>query len=234
VQDVLGIREEVVELRQLAIGDVRLVPSRDRWNPVAAVVVADVALPPGISPVRTTLRLPLPNLYGFAASVSVAFVPAPLTLGRDGRPVPFCLPLAAGAVGAHREYLVDLREHRDDLAGAHYLCMTPTTDPRAPFRHSSMAAFVVALLEYLRRPSPAVRRDLSLARELWEETGDAWWLIRIGHLHDGLGETEAATATFAAGSEQFPGRPEFGALLERARSRYAAGGSSAAARQRAS
>jgi hypothetical protein len=64
---------------------------------------------------------------------------------------------------------------------------------------------------------PVVRRDLSLARERWERTGDAWWLIRIGHLQEGLGNAEAAIATFAAGSEQFPGRPEFGALLERAR-----------------
>jgi hypothetical protein len=219
VQDVLAIRSEVAELRRLALGDLRLVRSCDRWNPVAAVLVSDVRLPPAVSPARTTLRLPLPNLYGFAASLSVAFIPVPLTVRGDGRPVPFCLPLAADAIGVHRDYLVDLRENGGELAGAHYLCMTPATDPRAPFRHASMASFVVALLEYLRAPVQVVRRDLSIARERWEHTCDAWWLIRIGHLQDGLGDAEAAIATFAAGSEQFPGRPEFSALLERARTR---------------
>ena len=214
MQDLLCISEEVAELRQMEIGDVSLALSKERWNPVAAVVVAEVATPPGISPARTTLRLPLPNLYGFAASVSVAFVVEPLTLGRDGRVVPFCLPLAAGAASAHREYLVDLRERRDDLAGVHYLCMTPTTNPRGPFRHSSITAFVVALLEYLRAPEDAVRQDLALARDLWDETGDAWWLIRIGHLQDGRGETDAARATYEAGAEMFPGRSEFRTLLE--------------------
>jgi hypothetical protein len=170
-------------------------------------------MPPGLTPPQLDLRVPLPDLYGFGASASVVLLDsAPLA---EGHPVPFCERLTDELLAQHAPYFADIRANPTELRLKFYLCITPTQAAGDRFCHVSLPSFLGALLAFLRAPRATVGRELALCQELWQETRESRWLLRIGHLHEGLGEVERAQMTYAAGARRYPGRPEFAALLGR-------------------
>lgn len=217
MQNCVALAAEVAELESGGFSSVAVVTSPERWNPVAAVVLRDVELPPGLTPSQTHLRIPIPDLYGFATSASVVLLDEVL-YARDAddiRPVPFCEPLTAALVQRHRPFFADLRARRPNPPAGHFLCLAPGLHPRARFRHAPLAAFLDGLLHYLGAPRELLRCELDICADRWKSSGEAWWLMRIGHIHEGLGEPARAREAYAAGAARYPGRPEFRALLAR-------------------
>lgn len=217
MQNCVALAAEVADLRSRGFGAVAVVTSPERWNPVAAVVLRDVGLPPGITPRRADLRVPIPNLYGFATCASVVLLSDLLYANDAGnvRRVPFCEPLTAELVRRHRPFLADLRTPGAKPPAANFLCLTPAFDPRARFRQPPLTAFVDGLLDYLGAPYDLLRGELGVCTGMWRDSGEASWLMRIGHIHEGLGEPARAREAYAAGVARYPGRPEFRALLAR-------------------
>jgi hypothetical protein len=219
VQNCVALAAEVAELESRGFGTVAVVTSPERWNPVAAVVLRDVELPPGPTPPQTDLRIPIPNLYGFATSASVVLLNEVLYSkdGDDVWPVPFCEPLTAALVQQHRPFFADLRAHCPNPPAGNFLCLATGLHPRARFRHAPLAAFVDGLLHYLGAPRELLRRELDICTDIWKSSGEAWWLMRIGHIHEGLGEPARAREAYATGASRYPGCLEFRALLARVR-----------------
>jgi hypothetical protein len=217
MQNCVALAAEVAELESRGFGAVAVVRSAERWNPVAAVVLPDVELPPGLTPRQTDLRIPIPNLYGFATSACVVLLNEVLYTkdADDVWPVPFCEPLTATLVQQHRPFFADLRAHRPNPPAGNFLCLTPALHPQARFRHAPLPAFVDGLMHYLSAPRELLRRELDICADIWKSSGEAWWLMRIGHIHEGLGEPTRAREAYAAGASRYPGRPEFRALLAR-------------------
>jgi hypothetical protein len=217
VQSCVALAAEVAGLEARGFGTVAVVTSAERWNPVAAVVLQDVELPPGLTPRCADLRIPIPNLYGFATSASVVLLSEVLySTDADGVwPVPFCEPLTAALVQRHRPFFVDLRAHRPNPPAGNFLCLAPALHPRARFRHAPLSAFADGLLHYLGAPRELLRRELDICAGIWKSSGEAWWLMRIGHIHEGLGEPARAREAYATGASRYPGRLEFRALLAR-------------------
>jgi|SRR5450631_462472 hypothetical protein len=217
MQNCVALAVEVTELQSRGFGTVAVVASPERWNPVAAIVLRGVELPPGITPHRADLRIPVPNLYGFATSASVVLLNKVLYAKEAGevRPVPFCEPLTVALVQRHRPFFADLRAPRSKPPAGNFLCLAPALNLQARFRHAPLAAFVDGLLHYLGASRELLRRELDLCADMWRNSGDAWWLMRIGHIHEGLGEPTRAREVYATGASRYPGRPEFRALLAR-------------------
>jgi hypothetical protein len=209
------------DLRRLPAGRVEVVGSGDRWNPIAAMVLRQLALPDAVTPRLADVRLPVPNLYGFAANPSVVLFDAPLyerdPQAPDGRrPVPFCRRLEPWDVAVHRPYYVDLRRHGPVLLGRPFVCLSPGGRPDS-YRHLPLAELVEHLLRYLERPTHWTRRQLAAFREQWDGTGAADALLWLAHAHEGLREYRRAAALYEQGRARFRGRPEFAALARRAR-----------------
>jgi len=197
--------------RGLTVGVVR---SPERWNPVAAVTISGLDLPAGISPDTADLRIPVPNLYGFAAGATVVLLDR-LLHAEDGgrlRPVPFCDPLTPPLAAHHRPYFADLRGRQPE---PYFLCLGTGSVVPSRFRHRPLDEFVDGLLDYLRAPFAALRAELDMCEHIWRTSGDARWLIRIGHLQEGLGDRAAALSSYSEGRDRFPGRPEFRDLVAR-------------------
>jgi hypothetical protein len=218
VQNQLALADN---LRRLPAAQVEVIGSGDRWNPVAAVVVRRLALPDAVTPPLADVRLPVPNLYGFAANPSVVLFDSPLherdpQAPDDRRPVPFCRRLERFDLAVHRPYYVDLRRHGPALLGRPFLCLSPGGPP-ARYRHLPLAELVEHLLRYLERPTHFTRRQLAAFQEQWHATGAADALLWLAHAHEGLGEYRRAAALYEQGRARFRGRLEFAALARRAR-----------------
>lgn len=87
------------------------------------------------------------------------------------------------------------------------------------FCHIPLPAFVDALLDYLRTPYRTLRHELLSCEDRWLETEHPSWLIRLGHLQEGLGHLSAAVRTYRHGAARFPYRPDFPRLHARAQVR---------------
>jgi hypothetical protein len=213
VQNRPALREEIDRLRDrgLAVG---VLDSPERWNPVAAVTISGLAMPAGVEPAAADLRIPVPNLYGFAACATVVLLDEML-YARDGaqmRPVPFCDPLTPALVGRHRPYFAELRTRAPE---PYFLCLGAGPVGPARFRHVPLERFVDGLLDYLTAPFALLRAELDTCEHIWRTSGAADWLIRIGHLREGLGDRAGAHRAYAEGFARFPGRPEFRDLVAR-------------------
>jgi hypothetical protein len=213
VQNRPALSEEIGRLRDRGL-TVDELGSAERWNPVAAVTIRGLDLPAGIAPVRADLRIPVPNLYGFAACATVVLLEEML-LARDGselRPVPFCDPLTPALAGRHRPYFVELRARPP---APYFLCLGPAPAGAARYRHVPLDGFLDGLLDYLRAPFAHLRAELDMVEHIWRSSGSAQWLIRLGHIREGLGDRAGALSAYAQGLDRFPGRTEFRELVAR-------------------
>jgi hypothetical protein len=227
VQDCLALQTEIPQVQALGVCDgVAVVPSKEVRNPVAAVLLRDFGLPDVISPARVDLRIPIPDLYGFASSASVVLFDRPLLEineaegQREGdatlnRRVPFCEPITSEAWEVHRPYLTDFRCHPSEILHLYYLCLTPLWSAGSGYQHTTLSQFVRYLHQYLQAPTLSLERDAQICEDEWAATGEAWWLLRAAHIYEGLGRFELARETCVKGHRVFPARKEFPRLLGR-------------------
>jgi hypothetical protein len=212
MQNVADLRREITRLRTAMAGraqSVRVVPSPESWNPVAAVELVDLNLPAGITPSRVTLRIPLPDLYGFACSAAVGITETPLTCAGPAGPVrvPFCVRADAATLAAQRPFYADLRARGDELAGRYTICVTPAQLP-ARFQHLPLPEFVDALLRYLADPVGAVQAEIERTTRTALTGGTTVVeVLRLAHLLDGIGERDEAARLLERGTELFPDDP---------------------------
>jgi hypothetical protein len=121
VQDCLALLTELRQLRDREVYNaVEVVLSGERWSPIAAVLLKGCRLPEVIQPEQSDLRIPIPDLYGFATSASAVLFPS--TLGEadeqgEVRPVPFCEDLGPENLPPNRPYFSDLRAHGEQTRG---------------------------------------------------------------------------------------------------------------------
>lgn len=219
MQDCLALLTELRQLRDRGVYNaVEVVLSGERWSPVAAVLLSGCRLPEVIQPEQSDLRIPIPDLYGFATSASVVLFPSTLFEADEQgevRPVPFCEDLGPENLPPNCPYFSDLRAHGEQLEGMAYLCLNPIWSPQDGFYHTPLPAFVQYVLDFLEGPHALVENDLDYCQEQWAISRDPWWLIRIGYIHEGLGDLDQARQMYLQGEEAFPGRKEFAALAHR-------------------
>lgn len=213
MQNLVLIREETRALDALCAGTT-LVPSAERWSPVAAVRCHGVDLPDAVRPRRVDLDILLPDLFGFATDASVVVFDEPLVRA-DGGPVPFHAPLPADSVTQLAPFLPALRSPDRDVVDRPHLCLLPESGPPDHYRHLPLPDFVGRLLEYLSAPVEGSEADLAACRRAWELTGDPWWLRRLGHALDGLGRTADALEAHRTGQRLFPHLDDFRREVQR-------------------
>lgn len=207
MQSYAAILAEVTELREtIPCAGVDIIPSNEPWNPVAAVVIRQVQLPAAIRPRTVDLRIPIPNLYGFAVSAGVAITSVPLMEETaDGlRVVPFCVPAEHTTLEKQRGYFVDVRENYELLLQGFSTCVTPADMPEY-FVHITLRQMVEFLLGFLGSPTQAVREELARLRGLVETNGpSAFLLMSIAHAHEGLREYDRAIEVLDDATSLYP------------------------------
>lgn len=220
MQDCLALQAEILHIAELNICDgVQIISSEEDWNPIAAVLLKGFNLPPSINPSMIDLRIPIPDLYGFTTSASVLLTDEMLLERTDEHglsQVPFCRSLQREDIQDHENYFVDLREQREWAPEMFYLCITPIDQTSAKgFKHISLYQFTNYLLDYLASPRATLLSDLDFSMNQWQQTNDGWWLLRIGHIYEGLNEIGKARDAFLLGENLFPSQKEFSLKLRR-------------------
>ena len=197
MQSCAALNNELRDLRaSFPCSGVTVVRSRERWNPISAVVVNSARLPSTITPDTIDVRIPIPNLYGFAVSANIAVVAQPLQERVAGscdlRPVPFCSRTADYILDVQREYYVDVRENREALVDKYSVCVTPKILPYR-YVHIPLTDFMSSLLIYLTAPTTAVVAELGECQEMLARQGpDPSLLLRMSHMYEGLSDYTAA------------------------------------------
>jgi hypothetical protein len=164
------------------------------WNPISAVILNGLRLPSVITPQTIDLRIPIPNLYGFAVSAGIGVTSEILyeRADRGLRPVPFCSKITERIIDVQTEYYVDVRENSAMLMGQNSICVTPAALPPY-FIHLKINDFLSQLLEYLSSPSTKVKNALSESEiALQSRPNDPFLWLRVAHLYEGLQEYSAA------------------------------------------
>lgn len=187
-----------LELRALSeyapCSKISIARSSERWNPVSAVILNGLRLPSAITPQTIDLRIPIPNLYGFAVSSGIGVTSEMLYERADCglRPVPFCSKITERVIDLQAEYYVDVRENSAMLVGRNSICVTPAVLPPY-FVHLKIDHFLSQLLEYLSSPSMKVKNALSECEiALQCQPNDPFLWLRVAHLHEGLQEYSTA------------------------------------------
>lgn len=213
MQDVLRLRAELAELaRAPGHEGVEAVLSGERWNPLAAAVVAGLRLPPGLTPEKVDLRVPIPNLYGFASSAYVVLLREPIALDGGRAPLPGLHRLEDRCIANHRWKFVDFRERPGWDGPLHTFFLTPAWNPEG-FVHVPLAEFLGRVRDFLRDPRGHYAADLRACEARWRETREPWWLVRIVQLLIELGDVDRAREVARESRDRLPGRREFAALL---------------------
>jgi hypothetical protein len=91
------------------------------------------------------------------------------------------------------------------------------------FQHVPLFEFVPYFLAFLEQPHENTVRDLEFCQARWNGSGDPQWLLRLGHIFEGLEQYEQALQVFEYGQSSFPGRREFSQLANRAKERWGEG-----------
>jgi hypothetical protein len=212
MQNVADLRRELTDLRSMVATTARavtVVPSPEPWNPVAAVELADLQLPAGITPPQTTLRIPIPDLYGFASSAAVGITEVSLAckVGDTTRAVPFCVAANVSTLAAQQAFYADVRAHGDTLHGRYTVCVTPAVLPKR-FTHLPLPDFLEALMDFLADPMGAVQSEIEQsAQDALAKGTTAVDVLRLAHLLDGVGEHEEALRLLERGADLFPDSP---------------------------
>ncbi len=212
MQSVRDLEAEAADLsKELGsqIHDMTLARSSEPWNPISAVELTGVTLPATVQPNLVDLRIPIPDLYGFASSAAVAITATRLELNMHGRirPVPFCAEVTAAVIDQQRWFYVDVRENSDLLLHRHTLCVTPSELPRI-FSHLPLKGFVEALLAYLDDPVGAVESEIAnLVNGINTAGADVDHVLRLAHLLEGLAQHGDSLIVIDKGLALFPGNP---------------------------
>jgi hypothetical protein len=191
---------------ELDCGGVDIVYSTSPWSPVAAVITRSIRLPSTVSPSVIDLRIPIPDLYAFATSATIAVSTCEVReTGNANKVVPFCERIDEVILALQATYFVDVRENAKQLLTNYSLCATPSALPER-FEHTSLQMFLKHLLYYLREsPTEAVTRERdSLRRQLHDGYKSSALLLRLAHLHEGLGEYEEALHLLKIGEQMYP------------------------------
>ena len=174
-----------------------LVESADRWNPYAAVVLKDVALPFGVCPDSIDFRIPLPELYGFATSAMAVLLAQPLKI--DKKIVPFCRRFGVREQNLYSRYYVDFRERQLWPADPYYLCHTLVPDGTVVYKHYPLRVLVESILHYLQDPFGSIREEVSRLKEDYAKDSRAETLIRLGYCQWALGNMDECRKTYSLG-----------------------------------
>src|SRR5260370_4437179 len=199
MQDCAALRNELQDLRtSFPCLGVSVVRSHERWNPVAAIVISSAKLPSVIMPDTIDVRIPIPNLYGFAVSANIAVIGQSLQERVTGnsklRSVPFCVKIIDATLDIQRDYYVDVRENREKLLGRYSVCVTPRILPPR-YVHIPLIDFMSSLLTYLSDPTATVVAELDECKDILAKYGvDPHLLLRMSHLYEGLTDYSAALA----------------------------------------
>jgi hypothetical protein len=212
MQNIAELRQELSDLRLMVAATARaveVVPSPEPWNPIAAVELVDLQFPAGIIPSRMTVRIPLPDLYGFAASAAVGITESALTciVGDATRRVPFCVAAERITLDSQRAFYSDVRAHSEELLGRYTVCVTPAVLPER-FAHQPLPDFLKALMRFLANPIGAVQSEIErTAQAVLSGGAGAVDILRLAHLLDGVGEREEALRLLQRGADLFPENP---------------------------
>ena len=176
---------------------------------MAAVKISGLILPVSVRPRRTDLRIPIPDLYGFATSTAVAVTNERIECLVDGKDttVPFCVQIDEATLQWQHPFYVDVRENGEFLLRRYTICVTPSTLPER-FVHLPLAGFVCALIDFLEDPIIAVQGEIEKMVHSACATGlSVATALRLAHLLESVGECEAAMRALSRGLEIYPGNP---------------------------
>lgn len=198
---------------------IELVYSPEPWNPVASVLLRSVTLPPNILPVTADIRVPIPDLYGFAQSASVILLKDVLHCVRDDTTtvVPGLQKAEERHVASHKQYYADLRSNHHPLLHWYFLYLTPRWSATG-FRHVPLIEVLGRFVEYLHNPYCFLGEQIDYCQRCWSTTHNPWWLLRVAELYLEAGEMVAARQALSQGQQLFPTRPDFSIMLAALRS----------------
>lgn len=216
MQDCLALQQELSEIvASQRYAEIAVVPSKEPWNPVAAVILRQVTLPRCV-PSTIDLRIPIPNLYAFTNSVYVVITYELVShLGQDGNtvPIPGYHKLEENCVNNHSKQFVDFREQVGWKSEMYTLFLTPEWDPEG-FKHTTITQFLMRLIKFFESPREYTKKELEYCAGRWRQTSNPWWLIRSGQLFAEIGDFESAREILLEGHRLFPSRQEFRQLFD--------------------
>lgn len=212
MQSISDLDREVCDLATAteSIADsVEVISSAEPWNPIAAVDISGLRLPASIRPRRTDLRIPIPDLYGFAASAAVAVTKERIECLSGGKDmtVPFCVQVDEATLRWQHPFYVDVRENGEFLLGRYTTCVTPSALPER-FVHLPLPGFFGALIDFLENPVISVQGEIEKMVHAASATGlNVAAALRLAHLLESVGECDAAMGVLSRGLEIYPRNP---------------------------
>lgn len=219
LQNLAVLLEEVGSLCA-AFGTDRIlvIPSLDKWNPVAAVEIKDFDLPARLFPPRVDLRIPIPNLYAFCSSASVVIVNrAIVDLDAENSRTESCVlglrEITPESITSNLQYFADLRENRSGLLGMFYLYVIPPW-VSGRFVHRTLLELCEEVSLRVQDASAAYEDDIKYCTKVWQSTGNPWWLLRIAQLHYEAGNEDEARRVALDGKDRYRFREDFDLFLQ--------------------
>jgi hypothetical protein len=196
MQDCLRLRNEIDELPSMeGLGTVKILPSKERWSPIAAILIKEFCLPPASETDSIDLTIPIPDLYGFASSAQVVIVSQiPIRRNRDLtlRPYPGFFLASEHATKIHTKNYSFLRRYPHRLKDSAALFLTPSWDTDG-YLHASLAHFLARLTNYFRDPDAFLEQEISYCWSKSVVSPNPWWFVRMSELYEQLDKPNAAS-----------------------------------------
>jgi hypothetical protein len=215
VQHVIAIGCETDDLAEAGVARrVAVIRSSDPWNPVSCVRLYGLTTCGDTMDARIDVRIPIPDLYGYASSASIVLVDRAFALHDDhGLPrLPGLREVDNHMLSTHCESYVAVRESASVLKGTYMAYIMPVSD-RSGFVHSPLALVVRDFLSYVEHPHESLTVDARRCSAKWIVSGNPAWLLRMADIFLALGNTDRARETLTDAARRFPRHEEFARRL---------------------